>query len=96
MTADLPLNVSQVRLRMFHSDRITAIYHGRIFDLFEEARTEAFRRCGFEYRERRPPNRRAGIGACERHDAAFLAAGAKMTKLRQRRCPHVGGTIVQR
>ena len=51
MTADLPLNVSRVRLRMYHSDLVNAVYHGRIFELFEEARTEAFRRCGFAYRE---------------------------------------------
>jgi acyl-CoA thioester hydrolase len=51
MTADGPLNVSRVRLRMYHSDLVNAVYHGRIFELFEEARTEAFRRCGFEYRE---------------------------------------------
>jgi acyl-CoA thioester hydrolase len=51
MTGDLPLNVSRVRLRMYHSDLVNAVYHGRIFELFEEARTEAFRRCGFEYRE---------------------------------------------
>jgi len=51
MTAGLPLNVSRVRLRMYHSDLVNAVYHGRVFELFEEARTEAFRRCGFEYRE---------------------------------------------
>jgi acyl-CoA thioester hydrolase len=51
MTDDLPLNVSRVRLRMYHSDLINAVFHGRVFDLFEEARTEAFRRLGFEYRE---------------------------------------------
>jgi acyl-CoA thioester hydrolase len=51
MTPDAPLNVSRVRLRMYHSDLVNAVYHGRIFELFEEARTEAFRRCGFEYRE---------------------------------------------
>jgi acyl-CoA thioester hydrolase len=51
MTDDLPCNVSRVRPRMYHSDLVNAVYHGRIFELFEEARTEAFRRCGFEYRE---------------------------------------------
>jgi acyl-CoA thioester hydrolase len=51
MTDDLRLNISRVRLRMYHSDLVNAVYHGRIFELFEEARTEAFRRCGFEYRE---------------------------------------------
>lgn len=51
MTAGIPFNVIRVRLRMYHSDLVNAVYHGRIFELFEEARTEAFRRCGFEYRE---------------------------------------------
>lgn len=49
--ADLPANVSRVRLRMYHSDLITAVFHGRVFEVFEEARTEVFRRLGFEYRE---------------------------------------------
>ena len=48
---DLPANVSRIRLRMYHSDLITAVFHGRVFELFEEARTEVFRRLGFEYRE---------------------------------------------
>ena len=51
MSDELPTNVSRVRLRMFHSDLVNGVYHGRIFDVFEEARTEAFRRLGFEYRE---------------------------------------------
>jgi acyl-CoA thioester hydrolase len=51
MTGQLPPNVSRVRLRMYHSDLINAVFHGRVFELFEEARTEAFRRLGFEYRE---------------------------------------------
>jgi acyl-CoA thioester hydrolase len=51
MTNNLPPNVSRVRLRMYHSDLINSVFHGRIFELFEEARTEAFRRLGFEYRE---------------------------------------------
>jgi acyl-CoA thioester hydrolase len=51
MDTDPPSNVSRVRLRMYHSDLVNAVYHGRIFEIFEEVRTEAFRRCGFEYRE---------------------------------------------
>ena len=51
MRADLPANVSRVRLRMYHSDLIAAVFHGRAFEIFEEARTETFRRLGFEYRE---------------------------------------------
>jgi acyl-CoA thioester hydrolase len=51
MSDGLPPNVVRVRLRMYHSDLVNAVYHGRIFELFEEARTEAFRRLGFEYRE---------------------------------------------
>ena len=49
-TDDLPLNVSRVRLRMYHTDLVGGVFHGRVFELFEEARTEAFRRLGFEYR----------------------------------------------
>jgi acyl-CoA thioester hydrolase len=45
----LPPNVSRVRVRMYHTD-LVGVFHGRIFELFEEARTEAFRRLGFEYR----------------------------------------------
>ena len=45
---DLPANVSLVRVRMYHTD-LVGIFHGRVFELFEEARTEAFRRLGFEY-----------------------------------------------
>ncbi len=48
---DLPANVSRVRVRMYHSDLIAAVFHGRVFEIFEEARTETFRRLGFEYRE---------------------------------------------
>jgi acyl-CoA thioester hydrolase len=51
MSRGLPANVSSVRLRMYHSDLVNGVFHGRVFDLFEEARTEAFRRLGFEYRE---------------------------------------------
>lgn len=51
MGGNLPANVSAVRLRMYHSDLVNGVFHGRIFDVFEEARTEAFRRLGFEYRE---------------------------------------------
>jgi acyl-CoA thioester hydrolase len=47
--SELPLNVSRVRVRMYHTD-LVGVFHGRIFELFEEARTEAFRRLGFEYR----------------------------------------------
>ena len=39
-------NVALVRLRMYHTD-LAGIFHGRVFDLFEEARTEVFRRHGF-------------------------------------------------
>ena len=46
--SDLPPNVSRARVRMYHTD-LTGIFHGRVFELFEEARTEAFRRLGFEY-----------------------------------------------
>ncbi|MER3421136.1 MAG: hypothetical protein C4290_11720 [Chloroflexota bacterium] len=47
--AELPANVSRVRVRMYHTD-LVGVFHGRIFELFEEARTEVFRRLGFEYR----------------------------------------------
>ncbi len=43
------MNVAVVRLRMHHTD-LAGIFHGRVFDLFEEGRTEVFRRLGFEYR----------------------------------------------
>ena len=36
---------------MYHSDLVGGVFHGRVFEVFEEARTEAFRRLGFEYRE---------------------------------------------
>ena len=45
----LPMNVSRVRVRMFHTDLVGGVFHGRYFDLFEEARTEAFRRAGFHW-----------------------------------------------
>jgi acyl-CoA thioester hydrolase len=48
--AGLADNVSAVRMRMYHSD-LVGIFHGRVFEIFEEARTEAFRRLGFEFRE---------------------------------------------
>lgn len=51
MSADLPANVSLIRLRMYHSDRIAAVFHGRVFEIFEDVRTEVFRGLGFEYRE---------------------------------------------
>lgn len=44
-----PPNVALVRVRMHHMDPVS-VYHGRVFDLFEEARTEVFRRLGFAYR----------------------------------------------
>jgi len=45
-----PMNVSRVRVRMYHTDLVGGAFHGRYFDLFEEARTEAFRRAGFHWR----------------------------------------------
>lgn len=50
MTDDLPANVSRVRVRMYHTDLAGGLFHGRVFELFEEARTEASRRLGFEWR----------------------------------------------
>ena len=44
-----PMNVSRVRVRMYHTDFVGGAFHGRYFDLFEEARTEAFRRAGFHW-----------------------------------------------
>lgn len=44
-----PMNVSRVRVRMYHTDFVGGAFHGRYFDLFEEARTEAFRRAGFAW-----------------------------------------------
>jgi acyl-CoA thioester hydrolase len=44
------MNVSRVRVRMYHTDLVGGAFHGRYFDLFEEARTEAFRRAGFHWR----------------------------------------------
>jgi acyl-CoA thioester hydrolase len=46
---NLPLNVRQVRVRMHHTDLVGAVYHGRYFDLFEDARTEVFRDLGYSY-----------------------------------------------
>jgi acyl-CoA thioester hydrolase len=37
-------------MRMYHSD-LVGVFHGRVFEIFEEARTEAFRRLGYEIRE---------------------------------------------
>jgi len=51
MSEAAPDNVARVRLRMYHSDLINGVYHGRVFEIFEEARTEVFRRLGFTYRE---------------------------------------------
>jgi acyl-CoA thioester hydrolase len=72
MTDHLPPNVSRVRLRMYHSDLISAVFHGRIFELFEEARTEAFRRLGFEYREIDDAGQAMIVTSI---NARFLAAG---------------------
>jgi acyl-CoA thioester hydrolase len=72
MVDDLPLNVSRVRLRMYHSDTVNALYHGRVFDVFEEARTEAFRRLGFEYREVEDAGNAMVVTAIS---ARFYAAG---------------------
>jgi acyl-CoA thioester hydrolase len=58
MSDPLPANVSRVRVRMFHTDAVGSVFHGRIFDIFEEGRTEAFRRLGFEWGE----TEAAGIG----------------------------------
>lgn len=44
-----PMNVSHVRVRMYHTDLVGGAFHSRYFDLFEEARTEAFRRAGFHW-----------------------------------------------
>ncbi len=46
-----PMNVSRVRVRMYHTDLVGGVFHGRYFDLFEEARTEAFRRAGFHWEQ---------------------------------------------
>ncbi|HLZ72536.1 MAG TPA: thioesterase family protein [Dehalococcoidia bacterium] len=43
------MNVSRVRIRMYHTDLVGGAFHGRYFELFEEARTEAFRRAGFHW-----------------------------------------------
>ena len=47
--AELPQNTRLVRVRMFHTDLLGAVYHPRYFDLFEEARTEIFRALGYTY-----------------------------------------------
>ena len=44
-------NVRRVRVRMYHTDLVGAVYHGTYFDLFEEARTEVFRALGYTYRD---------------------------------------------
>jgi acyl-CoA thioester hydrolase len=46
---DAAMNLSRIRVRMFHTDLVGGVFHGRYFDLFEEARTEAFRRAGFHW-----------------------------------------------
>lgn len=50
MSQEQPANAVRLRLRMYHTD-LTGIFHGRVFELFEEARTEVFRRLGFEHRQ---------------------------------------------
>lgn len=45
------MNVSRVRIRMYHTDFVGGAFHGRYFELFEEARTEAFRRAGFHWEQ---------------------------------------------
>jgi acyl-CoA thioester hydrolase len=44
-------NARRVRVRMYHTDLVGAVYHGTYFDLFEEARTEVFRALGYTYRD---------------------------------------------
>jgi acyl-CoA thioester hydrolase len=46
-----PMNVSHVCARMYHTDLVGGVFHGRYFALFEEARTEAFRRAGFHWEQ---------------------------------------------
>ena len=46
-----PRHVRHVRVRMYHTDLVGAVYHGTYFDLFEEARTEVFRALGYTYRD---------------------------------------------
>lgn len=46
---ELPPNASRVRVRMFHTDMYGAVFHGTWFSLFEEARTEVFRRHGYRF-----------------------------------------------
>ncbi len=90
--ADTPMNVSYVRVRMYHTDFVGGPFHGRYFDLFEEARTEAFRRAGFSWEI----THREGIAFIVTHaDCDFfkpaamddeLAIGVFVTKLSRARC----------
>jgi acyl-CoA thioester hydrolase len=89
---DAPLNVSYVRVRMYHTDLVGGPFHGRYFDLFEEARTEAFRRAGFSWEI----THQDGIAFIVTHaDCDFfkpaamddeLAIGVFVTKLTRARC----------
>jgi acyl-CoA thioester hydrolase len=65
---ELPCNVIRVRLRMYHTD-LSGVFHGRVFELFEEARTEVFRRLGSEYRQ---ITERGVIMIVTHADASFL------------------------
>jgi len=47
--SEQPLNVRLVRVRMHHTDLLGALYHGRVFDIFEDARTEVFRALDYTY-----------------------------------------------
>src|SRR5215472_2083532 len=89
---DAPLNVSYVRVRMYHTDFVGGAFHGRYFDLFEEARTEAFRRAGFNWEQ----THRDGIAFVVTHvDCDFhrptamddeLAISVFVTRLTRVRC----------
>lgn len=89
---DEPMNVSRVRVRMYHTDLVGGAFHGRYFDLFEEARTEAFRRAGFHWET----TRREGIAFVVTHvDCEFyrptrmddeLLISVFVTKLTRARC----------
>ena len=86
------MNVSRVRVRMYHTDFVGGVFHGRYFDLFEEARTEAFRRAGFHWEM----THRDGIAfivthaACDFYQPAAmddeLAIAVFVTKLSRARC----------
>ncbi|HZU76539.1 MAG TPA: thioesterase family protein [Dehalococcoidia bacterium] len=88
----IPANVSLVRVRMYHTDLVGGAFHGRYFDLFEEARTEAFRRAGFHWEM----THRQGIAfvvtrvACDFYRPTAmddeLAIAVFVTKLSRARC----------